>query len=122
MSGRLWDARGLDMARLVGLVPGMPKNLDAHVYPPGSLRPEKRRLDISDSAVAMHQLSRRDAVPGCSLVKLVQDGVVVSHFIVTAKGPSRVNAEEAARIITTREPDKRSRLLSELIRGQLAAR
>ena len=101
----------------------MPKALDAHIYAPGSQKAVKHRLQTADPAVAMHVVSRDVGVPRCAVVHLVAAGGDVLHrFAVTPKGPARLSARESDCLIKERDPARRMRLLSEIIRDGFVRR
>ncbi len=97
----------------------MPKHIDAHVYAPGNLRPEKRRVIGCDAAAVMHIVAKDRSIPGSAIVKLVDDGTTVAMFAVIPKGPVRVNDRDAELLIRERDYAKRARMLAEVVRSAL---
>lgn len=90
--------------------------LDAHVYPPGVMRPTKLRMPVPDPAAAMHLVARNQDVPSMSVVLLVEGEKVVSRVVLTAKRPVRLTEAETKMLIKERDPGKRMRLMAEIIR------
>jgi len=71
----------------------------------------------------MHTVSRDGAVPRCAVVHLVAAGGDVLHrFAVTPKGPARLNSKESDGLIKERDPARRMRLLSEIVRDGMSRR